>query len=241
MNISVTFHGLCAFAKRADGYNALLHPESGQHKPVLTIPVTQFRISDTTWQPQGVGHDQAGNEIAMWDLTGVTIQMGDRPAPTVWTNSNGGFNLGIYHPGATPKADADVDKVIFPAGAKVSLAGGTLTFDQTRPLKLIVKKNAKEIVTADFSSAVRWQGSAASELVGTRGGDKQVIVLKNVGAIDFRITNVSRQEAPKGLDHFFRYYDLFDIQNGDYQLTLDSATADVDVYDCVPPGEIPRP
>jgi hypothetical protein len=244
MTIDVTFHGLCAFARQGKRFDALLLPEGGVHKPVLTIPVVQFAIgsADTTVAPLTVGHDEAGNQIAMWDLTGVTIKIGTDTADPTFGNANTGFAFGIYHPGAKTRSAAELDAAVGAMGAKVELTSGSLAFDNSRPLHLIVRKNKVPILTGHYPSAVGWRGGVDKDvrLLNKAGQEIGKIRLKEDGRdIALRITNVARVDFADGLTHFAHYYDLMEPLVGDYPMTLANSEADIDVFDCVPPVALP--
>jgi hypothetical protein len=248
MDVSINFHGMCAFARQGDNQtHALLLPEKGAHKPVLAIRVSQFIIPNSL-QPDMVGHE-GNEEIAFWDLKGVTVGVGTDASDPVWKNLSAGFFLGLYHRGSKPKPAKDQQAAVKGLGATVALKSGTLTFLSDPIVDVIVSRDVNDViepvVTSKFPSAVQWHGQANEilALYDNTSGTKKGEIELNTESDDIRlnITNVARYASPKGLEHFFEYYSLLELANGDGQLKLESNDSDITVYDCVPPIVLPMP
>ena len=257
MKIEIAFHGMCAFAPdSANGrFDVLMHPEGGAHFPVLTIPIKQIVIGtgNTTWNPDLVGHDEAGNEIGMWDLRGQSLEIGNGAQFSGFTNRNTGFDLKLYHRRATTRPESDWDGILglnsgaAYRGARVRLLGSGCAFEMgPRPLDLNWQKvNAGTVVEngdGQYAPSVRWFGDVDDgEIAGQVGGSKVKIELRDDGTTDWRlrITSVAQVPYPDGLSHFRMYYDFINLAADDFQLQLTNRTADMDVFDCVPPVIVP--
>lgn len=243
--ISITFHGLCLFAKRGGKRtDALCHPEGGAHTPVLSVPVKHVDLGANQWQPDLVAHDQHGEEIGVWNLTDQAFELGAGNEDRTWQAGPRGFRMQDFHPGARTVSVAEADKVLFDTdakGARVSLNAGVFSFGATPTIRVRVRQRGADQPAADFSSAVTWQGALDDPKSGAitypvnRQG--QTLTLKRLDRVLLQITNVARVAAPEGLTHFDSYYDFLEDVRALDRISLYSALLDVDVYDCVPPTD----
>src|SRR5262249_4195087 len=195
-------------------------------------------------EPTMIGHDGA-REIAMWDLKGLTLQIGSGTAEPVWRNLNAGFALGLYHQGATTKSEGELQAAVGALGATVKLTSGGLQFEHTPVVPVRVSKmmgNVRtHVVSSHFPSAIAWSGETKSEIPVSKAGASIKPIILKPGAATLSVTNVARIQAPAGLAHFSEYYALVNLAPDDSPLTLEHSEADIPVYDCVPPAATPLP
>lgn len=229
-DLTIRFFGMCAFAELRAGHFVYL-PTVMDHRPVLITKAKRIVTlkTSTSWPPDFIFYDASGVQMVGWSLTGKEVKFKagvNRPA---WTDRTNFLDLADFHGKAT-----------LPAGtaARFQLHNGGLSTAGSKTNKYDVLYPGKDRKDVPLAEVVEWTATGNGSILESAAGEIRFVDSGTVSTPTIvTVTNVAAEPGATGDNHHFgHYYDHIDPQPGQ-KVTL--VNLDVEVYDCVPPVDLP--